>query len=155
MSWVKTGWRRFRLLSRMDSFECEIKAELLFHVEMRTLDNVEAGMSLEEARKAALERFGDVEHYQTLCSQVRQESQAAKMAKLVNFGVWIMVAIGIAFTLANSSIQVRQIRHLLIAIALLLRLFHYARNWQHRHSHPHPAQYNIRLTADDKYKTQV
>ena len=49
--------------------EQEILDELEFHVEMRTLDNVSAGMSAAEARQDAMRRFGDFERIRKACRQ--------------------------------------------------------------------------------------
>lgn len=47
--------------------EQEILDELEFHIEMRTLDNVAAGMPAEDARHDALTRFGDFERIRKAC----------------------------------------------------------------------------------------
>ena len=41
----------------------EITNELSFHIERRTEDNIEAGMSPTEAKNDALRRFGDIEDF--------------------------------------------------------------------------------------------
>lgn len=51
--------RRIANLFRRERVDGEIEAELRSHVEMRTAENVAAGMSLEEARRAARLRFGN------------------------------------------------------------------------------------------------
>jgi hypothetical protein len=45
----------------------EIAAELTFHLESRTEENLRRGMSPEAARLAAVEQFGDVERIRTTC----------------------------------------------------------------------------------------
>jgi hypothetical protein len=47
--------------------EQEILDELQFHVEMRTLDNISAGMSALEAGENALDRFGDFKRIHKIC----------------------------------------------------------------------------------------
>src|SRR3972149_1808162 len=47
--------------------EREILDELQFHIEMRTLDNISAGMSALEARENALNRFGDFQRIHKTC----------------------------------------------------------------------------------------
>ena len=47
----------------------EIRDELEFHVEMRTLENIQAGMSPAGAREAAESRFGDFERIRRTCLQ--------------------------------------------------------------------------------------
>jgi predicted permease len=56
MSWVN----RLRALFRRDQLDRDLADELRFHVEMRTRENVAAGMSPEEARETALRQFGNV-----------------------------------------------------------------------------------------------
>ncbi len=55
MSW--TG--RFRSLLRSDRLDRDLSDELRFHVEMRTRDNLAAGMSADDARRDAERRFGN------------------------------------------------------------------------------------------------
>src|SRR6185437_15199641 len=50
--------RRITNLFRRSKLEQEIEAELRSHIEMRTADNMAAGMSPKEARRDALLRFG-------------------------------------------------------------------------------------------------
>ena len=53
------GWRRlFRLRDR--DISRDIDDELRFHLDMRTEEKVRSGMSPDEARRATLQRFGDV-----------------------------------------------------------------------------------------------
>jgi predicted permease len=51
--------RRITNLFRRSKLDQEIEAELRSHIEMRTADNIAAGMSPEEARRDALLRFGN------------------------------------------------------------------------------------------------
>ena len=52
-------WRRYLRLTRTD-VPADVDAELAFHLEMRVERNIALGMSPEEARREATERFGDV-----------------------------------------------------------------------------------------------
>jgi putative ABC transport system permease protein len=52
--------KRLRTLIKREELENGLDEELKFHVEMKTRENVEAGMSPEEARSAALRQFGNV-----------------------------------------------------------------------------------------------
>jgi RNA polymerase sigma-70 factor (ECF subfamily) len=51
----------------MRVIEQEIVDELEFHIEMRTLDNQNAGMPPREARQDALRRFGNIERIHKAC----------------------------------------------------------------------------------------
>jgi RNA polymerase sigma-70 factor (ECF subfamily) len=71
MSWLQT----FAFIRRppdarpMRVVDQEIVDELEFHLDMRTLDNVGAGMSADQARQDALRRFGDFERIHKACRQ--------------------------------------------------------------------------------------
>ena len=56
MSWMN----RLRSLVHRDKLNRDLGDEVKFHVEMRTRENVAAGMSTEDARYAALRQFGNV-----------------------------------------------------------------------------------------------
>jgi putative ABC transport system permease protein len=53
-------WRRYRRLLRPD-IAADVDEELQFHLEMRSREYEERGLSSEAARQAARERFGDVD----------------------------------------------------------------------------------------------
>ncbi|HET7840094.1 MAG TPA: ABC transporter permease, partial [Terriglobia bacterium] len=66
-------------LFRRDELENNLDDELKFHVEMKIRENLEAGMSPEEARAAALRQFGNV-------ARAREEARAAwTFARLETF----------------------------------------------------------------------
>jgi putative ABC transport system permease protein len=50
--------------------EKEVDSELRFHLEARIQANIAAGMSPEQARKAAMERFGDVDGVRDECARL-------------------------------------------------------------------------------------
>jgi hypothetical protein len=54
MAWTE----RLINLFRRQSLDAEIDAELQFHIEQRTRDNVAAGMTIDEARRDAERRLG-------------------------------------------------------------------------------------------------
>jgi hypothetical protein len=64
-----TGWANDRLKPIAVS-EAEIREELEFHLEMRTLDNQAAGMSLDAAQQDARHRFGDFEQQYQACRSI-------------------------------------------------------------------------------------
>jgi HEAT repeat protein len=71
MFWPRTLGILFRLPDSRPTrvVEQEILDELEFHVEMRTLDNVSAGMTADEARQDAIRRFGDFQRIHKACRQ--------------------------------------------------------------------------------------
>jgi predicted permease len=58
--------------------EREVDDELKFHLEQRIKTNIARGMSPDAARRAALERFGDVEGVREECEQLLTEDRKAK-----------------------------------------------------------------------------
>ncbi len=52
-------WRRLVLLTRREQLEEELGEEMRFHLEMKIQDNIEAGMSPSQARRAAYLQFGN------------------------------------------------------------------------------------------------
>src|SRR5258708_39835853 len=55
MSWID----RLRPLPRRDQLSRDLDDELSFHLEMRARDNLDAGMTPDEARRDARRRFGN------------------------------------------------------------------------------------------------
>jgi putative ABC transport system permease protein len=55
--------------------DAEVNSELEFHLEHRIQANIAAGMSPEDARHAALERFGDVEGVRDECARLLTEDR--------------------------------------------------------------------------------
>src|SRR5918997_4898500 len=56
--WPSNLYRRVRALLRSEAIHEEIDEEMRFHIDMRTEENVRAGMSPGEARREAERRFG-------------------------------------------------------------------------------------------------
>src|SRR5262247_1294912 len=54
-------FHRLRASLRRGKIESQIDAEMRFHLEMETAENIRRGMNEEEARRAALMSFGGVE----------------------------------------------------------------------------------------------
>jgi hypothetical protein len=55
-----------------DEIACEVETELRFHIEMRTRANIEAGMTPDEAQRAALQSFGDFDNVKAWCCEIRR-----------------------------------------------------------------------------------
>ena len=72
MSWIKASTRFISAWRRPDEMVREVETELRFHIEMRTRANVEQGMSPDEARRAALQSFGDFEQVRDNCCEIRR-----------------------------------------------------------------------------------
>jgi hypothetical protein len=58
MKWLRQNQFRVRALFAKRKLDAEMHEEMRSHVEMQTRENIDAGMSPEEARYAALRQFG-------------------------------------------------------------------------------------------------
>lgn len=111
--------------------EREIEEELQFHVEMRTRDNIAAGMSPEEARKDALRRFGDFDHVNAECRNISSEKLMGGVNRKAMRGIaWVMLGSGLTLFLTSEVSTVRQVGQVLICIAVLWWLLLYLRATQ-------------------------
>src|SRR4051812_31056180 len=65
---------RFRALLRNEKLDADMDEEMRSHLEMRTRENIEAGMPFDQARRAALRQFGWMESIQESCRDERRVS---------------------------------------------------------------------------------
>jgi hypothetical protein len=95
--------------------EQEILDELQFHIDMRTLDNVNAGMPAEAARKDAMSRFGDFERIQKRCRQALLGERIMLQRVQVVLTLALLVAVvllGVAFYCGQRANQEATLRML-------------------------------------------
>src|SRR5215467_11121001 len=84
----------------------DIEDELQFHIEMRTRDNIAAGMSSEDAVAEAMRRFGDFDQIRSTCEEIRKGRMAGVM-KLAKGLAWIIFGCGLTLKLAAQEDAVR------------------------------------------------
>jgi predicted permease len=82
-----TIWRWLRLLAQRRAVKQEIDEELRFHVEQRTVENITAGMSPEEAAREARKRFGNLQSVREECREKRGASFGETTWQDIRFGV--------------------------------------------------------------------
>jgi hypothetical protein len=131
---IKTILRRLGLPDRSEAMEREVEDELRFHIEMRTRDNVEAGMSPEEAAADAMRRFGDFDHIRAICGEIRKERLTSVM-KVIRGITWVMIGCGLTLKLTSNVGTIRDVGFFLIVIALLWRLLVHLRQTQPSQQH--------------------
>ena len=69
MNSLRTIWRRLRSLGRRAELTSEIDEEIRFHLEQRTAENINAGMSPKEAAREARKRFGNLQTVREKCRE--------------------------------------------------------------------------------------
>ncbi|MGH9404054.1 MAG: ADOP family duplicated permease, partial [Terriglobia bacterium] len=79
--------KRFRSLFVRQEAERELDEELQHHIELKTQENIDAGMSLEEARYAALRAFGGVEQKKEACRDADRLRWVEDVIQDVRYGL--------------------------------------------------------------------
>ena len=97
-----------------------IEDELLFHIEMRTQENMDSGMVPTQARQDAEERFGNLESIKIDCLKIHCDNRVAM--KALNCLLWMVVAFGLVLRLTGSTMGIRPTGDLIAMSAFLLRL---------------------------------
>src|ERR1044071_5726185 len=125
MFWIKATTRFIGARRRPDELVREVETELRIHIEMRTRANVEQGMSPDDARRAALQSFGDFERVRDNCCEIRRslpfDSTPLKMALHITIAVLAGLAALWAVDVPHHSFT--GVMRQLIAIAVLGYLF--------------------------------
>ena len=80
-------WRRLRSLGQRRAMKREIDEELRLHLELRTAENIAAGMSPEEAARDARRRFGNLQSIREECREVRGASFGEATWQDIRFGL--------------------------------------------------------------------
>jgi predicted permease len=75
-----------RALFRKHELDAEMGEEMRSHVEMQALENIEAGMKPEEARRAALREFGWMESIKETCREQRGVSWIENLCRDTRYG---------------------------------------------------------------------
>ena len=77
----------FKKLFQRPAIRREIDEELRFHIELRTAENIAAGMAPEEAAREARKRFGNVQTVREECRETRGASFGETTLKDIHMGL--------------------------------------------------------------------
>jgi putative ABC transport system permease protein len=84
-------WRRLQLrlraLFQKRQLDAEMEEEMRSHIELRTQENIQAGMKPQEARYAALRSFGGMEQVKEICRDLRGVGWIETFWQDVRFGL--------------------------------------------------------------------
>jgi hypothetical protein len=118
---------RWRIFKRSGGKEIdrEIEEQLRFHIELLTQANLEQDMSPEEAKEAALKRFGDIEQIRDQCSQISRRSQPVVRALKTLF--LLLFLCGVLLRVSFTELHITHVGDLLIIVPALGRLLLYVR----------------------------
>jgi putative ABC transport system permease protein len=86
MRWLQSISHRLRSLFRKDAVEHELSDEMRFHIERQVEENLTAGMSLQEARRAAMREFGGVEQIKEECRDTRRVNFLETLLQDLRYG---------------------------------------------------------------------
>lgn len=116
-----------RLYHRFDRevIERQIEEELSFHLELLTEKHLQQDMSLADAKDAAIKRFGNVEQIKDQCVEISRNNRPLIRA-LKSFLILVFLA-GVLVHVFNTELNMTRIGDVLIAVAILGRLFCYVR----------------------------
>src|SRR5437667_9888230 len=87
MQWFQRVQRRIEGLFQKRKLDADMAEEMRAHIEMRTRENSEAGMSADEARYAAMRQFGWVDNIQETCREQRGVIWLEHLIQDLRYGV--------------------------------------------------------------------
>ncbi len=116
--------RLFKCFDR-EAIELEVEEELRIHLELLRQEHIRQGMSSQEAKDAVLKRFGDVGRIKKQCVEISRRSHPL-MRVLKSFLILVFLT-GVLVRVFSADICVEQVGNMLIAVAVLSRMFLYVR----------------------------
>src|SRR4030095_1675683 len=91
MSWLGRIRDYLVALRQHEGIDGDIEEELRFHVEMRTQDNVEQGMTLAAAKRDALTRFGNLDRIEKQSRKIRGISFASSFVRDLRYSSRMLI----------------------------------------------------------------
>jgi len=86
VNWLKAIKVRIRALFQKRQLDADMAEEMRAHIEMRTRENIEAGMSEDEARYSAMRQFGRVDNIKETCREQRGVTWLEHLVQDLRYG---------------------------------------------------------------------
>jgi hypothetical protein len=103
----------------------EVEDELRFHLDRLTEEQLRLDVTLEEAKAAALDRFGDIDQIKEECVEISRRHHPLLLA-LKSFLILVFLG-GVLLRVFASEPTVKHCADILMAVGVLGRLLVYAR----------------------------
>jgi predicted permease len=87
MNPIRTICRYLRSLIHRRDVKHDIDAEMRFHIEQRTEENIAAGMTQDEAAREACKRFGNIQSVREECRDIRRANLGESFLQDIRFGL--------------------------------------------------------------------
>src|SRR5688500_9117596 len=115
-------WRRYRRFFRSD-IAADVDEELEFHLEMRAREYEARGLDSEAARRAARERFGDVDRVGSWLRRHDHERQRVRRAGEIMGSILQNLRLGVRSLLRQPSFTVTVVLTLALGIGTTTAMF--------------------------------
>lgn len=113
-------------LRKPGELELEVEEELRLHVELLLHENIQRGMSPEDARAATLKRFGNLDRFKHECVAIcRRNSPLQRAFKIL---LILLGLTGLIVKIVSTDFHVARIGGVLIMVAVAARLLLYVRS---------------------------
>jgi predicted permease len=109
--------------------KAELDEELRFHLEQRTRDYVERGMSPESARQAAVQRFGDPARVRDACAPMLARDRASEARRTLWRVSWLDVKLGLRMFVKYPGLSLVSVTGMAVAIAIGAGYFSVLGTW--------------------------
>jgi hypothetical protein len=124
----------------------EVEEELQFHLEMLEGKYTQQGMSVAEAKAAALRRFGNVARIKQRCVDIRRRNSLLRQV-LKTSSILIALA-GLTIHILSSNVKISHMGDVLIMIAISGRLLLYVRGLSPATFLPQIKQTSLSVVSD-------
>lgn len=113
----RPSWRRWPRVFRRNP-SSEVDDELRYHVDERVRDYIARGMDPEAAKRAALERLGDLERARSECAGLLAAERRAKARRVMMSISWLDVKLGLRMLAKYPGLSLVAVLGMSLAIAI-------------------------------------